>query len=193
VFIENWYSDGQAILLAELTKETALVLGELIEFGSWQGKSSIAIANACYPSPLHVVDHWLGNLDEDKNNISVISARERDVFTEFQQNIAEQTRGNVIVHKQDWREFISEWNGTKIRFCHIDASHDYISVKDNILAVLPFMTEGGILCGDDWESAHLGRTDLNGGVQRAVMETLSEYQSEGNLWYYRIPPSTSQA
>jgi hypothetical protein len=71
-----------------------------------------------------------------------------------------------------------------IKFCHIDASHDYASVRDTLLAVLPRLTSGAVLIGHDYESAHAGRTDLEGGVERAVREVLPDHIVHGNNWVY---------
>ena len=183
-FTERWYHDEQAALLARIAGfiKGRQLDGAFIEIGSWEGKSTIAIANACHPRTLHAVDHWLGNLDESADHVSVMAARQRDVFATFQANMAAHTRGNVVPHRQDWREFMKTWQ-EPIAFCHIDASHDYVSVRDNLAAILPLMVRGGVVCGDDWLSANINRHDLQGGVQRAVMELLPGAQSQGNLWF----------
>jgi hypothetical protein len=71
-----------------------------------------------------------------------------------------------------------------VKFCHIDASHDYNSVHRTIAALLPKLVPGGILCGDDFESAHAGRHDLGGGVERAVRELLPGFEVSGNFWWW---------
>lgn len=72
-----------------------------------------------------------------------------------------------------------------ISFCHIDASHDYNSVKKTIEMILPNMVYGGVLCGDDILYANVNRPDLNGGVERAVQELLPNYTQIGNFWYWK--------
>jgi hypothetical protein len=161
--------------------------GGIVEIGCWQGKSTIALARACYPEPVHAVDHWLGNLDEHSADESVIIARQRDVFKEFMENMRNCTEGNVVPWRMDWREFVKLWTkrvDSSIKFCHIDASHDYKSVRDNIQAILPFIVPGGILCGDDFQTSNLSRHDLDGGVERAVRESLPGFYNHGNLWYW---------
>jgi hypothetical protein len=57
-------------------------------------------------------------------------------------------------------------------------------VKKTIEMLLPRLTEGAILCGDDIASAHRGRLDLEGGVERAVMELLPGYIKDKNFWWW---------
>jgi len=186
-FTENWYSDGQLVDLCRLYDEVRDVPGLIVEFGCWQGKSTVALANACYPDRVRAVDHWRGNIDESPENATVALARERDVYAEFVENIRMYTKGNVDVFRMDWRSFIKELGPrpqNAIKFCHIDASHDYPSVRDNIAAVLPLLASRAVLCGDDFQSASSERFDLHGGVERAVRELLNGFRSNGNLWYW---------
>ena len=71
-----------------------------------------------------------------------------------------------------------------IKFCYIDAAHDYDSVRATLEMILPKLVIGGVLCGDDYTSAHVGRADLRGGVQRAVVELLSDHMSAANAWVW---------
>jgi hypothetical protein len=51
--------------------------------------------------------------------------------------------------------------------------------------LIPNLIRGGILCGDDYMTAHKGRKDLDGGVERAVNEMLQGVNVVGNLWWYQ--------
>jgi hypothetical protein len=48
------------------------------------------------------------------------------------------------------------------------------------------MVKGGVICGDDLLTAHIGRHDLHGGVERAVRELLPNFKSIDNLWYFFV-------
>ena len=50
--------------------------------------------------------------------------------------------------------------------------------------IQPKLVTGGVLCGDDYTSAHDGRADLQGGVQRAVVELLPDHMSAANAWVW---------
>jgi len=186
-YIENWYSDEQLGDLCRLYGEVRGYPGLIVEFGCWQGKSTVALANACYPDRIYAVDHWRGNVDENPNDRTVALAHERDIYSEFLENVVASTKGNVDVFRMDWRDFVEKHlraSENTIKFCHIDASHDYLSVRDNIAAIFPLLAIHAVLCGDDFQSASVERADLHGGVERAVRELLPGFHSIGNLWYW---------
>jgi len=147
-FTEEWFGPGSCLDLAGLVEDVEDVPGLIIEIGSWEGRSTIAIANACRPRVVHAVDTWKGSAGEPSE---VLAAR-RDVFATWQANITEQTAGNVQAHRCDWRFYLESLNRADpptVAFVFIDAEHDFQSVYDCIAAVRPFMAEGGIICGDD--------------------------------------------
>ncbi len=186
-FRQDWYADEQ---LEELTRVCELVrdlAGSVVEIGCWEGKSTIALANACYPETLAAVDHWRGNLEEGQDHESIRVLKETDVFAAFQRNVREMTRQNVRICKTDAFDFLSDFE-KPIKFCHIDASHDYRSVRRTIEMLLPRLVPGAILCGDDYLSAHRGREDLEGGVERAVSELLEGHEHVRNFWYWQYTP-----
>jgi predicted O-methyltransferase YrrM len=185
-FHEEWYADAQLKLRADLGRFVLPLDGSVLEFGSWEGKSTCALANAVYPNTVVAVDTWQGNVDEDLDHESVKIALERDVRSVFLANVAALTQGNVEPVVMDCHAFMKGFNGP-VKLCHVDACHDYASVKRSINAVLPLVVPGGVLCGDDIAFAHAGRKDLDGGVERAVAESLPGYKSAGNLWFWVRP------
>lgn len=184
--IDGSYTQYQ---LDRLVKTTELISkdGLIIEIGAWKGRSTATIANTIYPKMLHVVDTWQGNIDEQKvtgkSHSTVKEASNKDIFKLFEENMKKHTKCNYISYKMDCFDYL---NGLKdkITFCHIDASHDYKSVKKTIEILLPLVVNGGILCGDDIASANKNRLDLQGGVERAVMELLPGYERDRNFWWH---------
>lgn len=166
-FKEEWFSDVSCDALAELAKSVAHLDGRVVEIGSWQGRSTVALANAVAPEVVHAVDTWSGSPGE----ISRLLASGRDVYSEFEANIAELTAGNVVAHRMGWRDYMHYPTPTKFLF--IDAEHTYVEVRDNIAAFLSYMVEGGIVCGDD---AH------HPPVQRAVLEQFPNAERVASLW-----------
>jgi len=182
-FQENWYPDEQLPLLAQAFGIAREQQGSILEIGCWEGKSTVALANACYPETLVAIDSWQGNLTEGADHETVRALEERDVYAAFLANIEQKTQRNVDVHRKDCFEFLESFDAP-VKFCHVDAAHDYSSVKRTIELLLPRVVAGGVLCGDDYASAHAGRDDLEGGVQRAVTELLPGHGSAGNFWYW---------
>lgn len=183
-FHEDWYPDAQLQHLLRVCKYTRPLKGAMLEIGSWEGKSTVALANTCYPETLIAVDSWMGNVAEDPGHYHVGLLATRDVYGAFVENITTLTKGNVQIERNDCFAFMDTFT-EPIKFCHVDASHDYASVKRTLEQVRPLMVEGGILCGDDYVSANMHRADLQGGVQRACMEVLPNHYSVGNFWFWR--------
>lgn len=191
MFNEDWYSIPQCYHISELIKSVSNIDGINIEIGCWEGKSTIALTNTCYPEILYCNDTWEGNIAETlvtgQGHPTIDILKTRDVYKTFIDNMNSNTKGNYRVVKQDcieWLKTIKE----PVKFAHIDASHDYYSVKNTIELLLPNLVPGAILCGDDFISAHIHSQPLHGGVERAVRELLPGFQSVGNLWYWKYMP-----
>jgi beta-1,4-mannosyl-glycoprotein beta-1,4-N-acetylglucosaminyltransferase len=185
-FHEDWYSSDQIFEVLAAYEGTRSLNGGVIAIGCWEGKLTIALANACHPERLLAVDTWTGNAEEDPNHVTVRLARERDVFGQFEKNVHLLTSGNVVPVRRRPHEFLAEWSGP-LKFVHIDSSNDYHSVRRTIESCLRWIVPGGILCGDDFQSAGITRYDLNGGVERAVCELLPDFEQSNNFWLWRRP------
>jgi len=172
-FTENWFPTQSQTALHGLVERVRRVDGLIIEIGSWEGLSSIAIANAAYPRRVECCDTWEGSPGE----ISAELAAERDVFATWQANIDELTAGNVTAHRMGWRDYLPTVS-EPVALCFIDAEHTYIEVADAIRAVLPLLADGGIICGDD---AH------HPPVKQAVLDELGTEHTyvTATLWVWQ--------
>lgn len=187
-FHENWYNEKQLADLVKLAKKTCNLNGTIIEIGCWEGRSTVAIAKAVYPEVLLCNDTWQGNVAESQVSGTIHSTvsicQKRDVYKSFLENMNEFTKGNFEIIKEDCLRWLKSFN-KPVKFCHIDASHDYGSVFETIKLLKPLMVQGGIMCGDDFSTSHKNRTDLSGGVERAVRDNFSDFKllSNNNLWF----------
>jgi len=190
VFNEDWYNDNQIKELISLVNNVKNLDGNIIEIGCWEGKSTVSLANAIYPELLICNDTWLGNVAESEctgiTHASMDIVKERDVYNIFLDNMNTLTKKNYKVVKNDCLVWLKTYN-EKIKFCHIDASHEYESVYKTIELLLPNMVSGGILCGDDFTTSNIERNDLHGGVERAVREHFPDCKNIDNLWYWIKP------
>jgi hypothetical protein len=184
VFHEEWYTDEELKRLAEAVRATAGLQGLIVEIGCWEGRSTAAIANACFPENLLAVDTWQGCPTEAPDHETVRIVRERDVFATFQANMHALTEGNVEPVSEDALAFLRSTD-EPIKFCHVDGAHDYPSVLATLQLLMPRLVEGAVIFGHDYQTAHVGRGDLQGGVERAVRELLPNYVANGNTWSYR--------
>lgn len=175
-FHEDWTSGHHCRFLAAIAQQ-APEHGAVVEIGCWEGRSTVAIANAVYPRDVIAVDHWKGNTEEGDDHPSVIAANERTVRDVFTHNIACLTASNVHSHCMDWRDW-RETCSYPIAFCYLDAAHDEASVRAQIEAILPLMMPGGILCGDDFFAE---------GVWTAVTDLLPGYETNQRVWAWRKP------
>jgi predicted O-methyltransferase YrrM len=172
-FTEDWFGEASQQALARLARGTDGVPGVVVEVGCWEGRSTIALANTVAPDWVYAIDTWQGSDGE----ISAELAAERDVFATFTENVREGTSGNVAPMKMDWRHWFDR-NRQRIRFLHIDAEHSYREVHDNIVAALPWLSPGAIICGDD---AH------HPPVIQAVQDVLGpNFNMTATLWWQRI-------
>jgi hypothetical protein len=183
-FHEDWYPDPQLRHLVRLMHHVRGLSGAIIEIGCREGKSTVALAAACHPETLIAVDSWQGNIAESPNHPHVRLLAERDVHGTFVHNLTTLTRGNVRTERMDCFDFLANFK-EPVKFCHVDASHDYASVKRILEMLQPLVVEGGILCGADSISANAKRADLDGGVERACVEVLPDHFSAGNFWFWR--------
>lgn len=172
-FHEEWFGPESQAALADLYDKVSDLEGDVVEVGCWEGRSTVALANACYPTTVRAVDTWLGSPGE----ISFKLAAERDVYAQFLTNVEEQTAGNVIPFEMGWDEYFCKHAGPT-RFLHIDAEHSYGQVRGNIEAALPHMVPGGIICGDD---------NHHPPVREAVSDVLGNAYLIATLWWWVKP------
>ena len=179
-FTEEWFGEASCEALANLYNLVADLEGDIIEIGSWEGRSTVALANACHPATLHAVDTFEGSPGEVSAELATSRLlTKQNVHATFQRNVADLTEGNVEAHRMGWREWFKETD-TPLRFVFIDAEHSEIEVRENIEAALTRMVPGGIICGDD---AH------HPPVQKAVLDTLGDAMRVATLWYHQVPAS----
>jgi predicted O-methyltransferase YrrM len=187
MFHENWYIESQLQDLSMLLYRTKQLEGNIVEIGCWEGKSAVHLANHSYPENLICNDTWMGNIQESivtgTEHVTEQILKQRDVYGIFVNNMNTLTKQNYSIVKEDCIEWLSSYD-KPIKFIHIDASHEYESVFKTIQLALPKMVKNGVMCGDDFVSANMGRADLHGGVERAVRELLPTFRNIDNLWYY---------
>lgn len=172
-FTENWFGETSCEALADLYGRTTGP-GRVIEVGSWEGRSTIALADACWPEILHAVDTWEGSPGE----ISASLAATRDVYGRWHANVYGTTAGNVVPFRMGWREY-ADLVGAPIRFLFVDAEHTYEEVRDTIDTFRGLMVPGGVICGDDVHHPP---------VRDAVLEAFgSKAMTIATLWYWQAP------
>jgi predicted O-methyltransferase YrrM len=175
-FTEEWFSEASQQVLVNLARVVENIDGLVIEIGSWEGRSTVALANAAHPRCVHCCDTWEGSPGE----ISAELAKDRDVHAIWRTNVETLTAGNVVEHRMGWREYVPTIT-QPVALTFIDAEHTYVEVRDTIEAFVPLMVPGGIICGDD---AH------HEPVRQAVLDVLGidEVFVDATIWIWQAPP-----
>ncbi len=161
----------------------------IVEVGSWKGRSTRAIADNMRPDGLlFAVDTWAGSLGPNA------TAAERAVYEralagkpeswlkdQFLNNMA--GVGNLVVLQMTSVEGAATLHRLRFDMIFIDAAHDYESMRKDILAWRPLLSEDGLFCGHDYHD-YKGRFP---GVDQAVDELISNPKcfpfGEGSLWW----------
>jgi predicted O-methyltransferase YrrM len=155
----------------------------VVEFGSWKGRSTKAIALAC-PGTVYAVDHWKGSESElSTNQAEAVRLGADGLYDLFRLNLRDEIRsGKVIPIRAESKSatlFLSAEKGYGwADMLFIDGDHMYESVKRDIQLWMPFVAHGGLLCGHDYYDAP--------GVMQAVRELIPNHV-EGSIWSYIVP------
>jgi len=92
---------------------------------------------------------------------------------------AKQNAGDAVLHRANSIEFMQAARGKReFDFIYLDTSHDYETVKREIIAAREILAPGGTLAGDDYYEPGAGW-----GVDRAVCEVLPHHVALwGRIW-----------
>jgi len=147
----------------------------ICEIGSWKGRTTRALAEHT-PGVVSVVDHWRGStVGADETTREVDQRGATALYREFAVNVSDLVlQGKVEVWRMSSAEAAIQLSGEPFDLVFIDASHDYASVRHDLLAYRQLLRRGGLLCGDD-----IGFP----GVQRALAECVPDATNPvGKLW-----------
>lgn len=140
---------------------------KIVEIGAFSGRTTRVLTDNTTGQVISV-DDWTGGTDEECKRIIA----EHPVYEEFLANTKDCK--NLQVLKMSSLDAAAALEGKTFDLIFIDASHDYESVKADILAWLPLLAPGGLLCGDD-----IGFP----GVVKAVNELLpGNSRVAGSFW-----------
>ena len=155
------------------------VAGDVVEIGSWQGRSTIALAQGCLDSGngvVHAVDTFRGNPGNE--SMYVVGAEDRsDLEPNFHRNIA--TAGlseQVVTHATSSTEAIGDVSAAVngVRMMYIDGEHTYDAVKEELELYAPLLSPGGLLTFDDYSTRYPG-----------VVEAIHEHLADAGDRYVR--------
>lgn len=153
--------------------EQAKTRRNIVEIGSWMGRSTKALAIPC-EGTVTAVDTWEGTPAEHSEIMKGLTPD--NLFKAFQIHTADCQ--NITPLRMKSVDAAAQFVGKQFDMIFIDAAHDYENVKADIEAWEPLLAEGGLLCGHDFNYAD--------GVKKAVNEYLPGFFMipDGDIWYW---------
>jgi predicted O-methyltransferase YrrM len=147
--IEGWSYRQDLALLYQLA---AQVPGEgvVVEIGSYEGMSTIALAKGVEggdDGPVHTVDPHTG----DRQALEWGGVDEILSEQDFRRNISEAgVEDKVTSYTMTSNALAEQWTGEPIRLLFIDGWHSYDAVADDIRNWVPLLTDRGVVVIDDY-------------------------------------------
>ena len=171
--IPGWMSEGELTWLAT----TAQTCQTILEIGSYLGRSTRALADAC-PGHVYVVDTWT-------NYAWVLDPTARDgdaVYRRCQQNLAPHLdTGHVTLWRGRSLDLTIWQQVPPCDLIFLDGDHSYGTVIQEIQLWAPRVKPGGILSGHDYGAP----STL--GVTRAVQELYGQPDAlHESIWVKRL-------
>lgn len=144
--------------------------GDILEIGSWQGRSTCFLAQACRDSGngiVRAVDHFKGNVGKE-HFYKVGQDDLSDLESNFRNNIdgaglSDHVKLYNMPAQQAATEHLADF--ANLRMLFIDGDHSYEGASHDIRLFAPLLQPGGIIVFDDYHS------DCTG-VQQAVAELI---------------------
>jgi precorrin-6B methylase 2 len=166
--IDGWMCGDELLWLFNTAKE----MDNVVEIGSWKGRSTHALLSGC-KGTVYAVDHFLGSIAERETTHA--EAKTRDIYQDFMRNVG--SFKNLKVLKMDNAEAVKRFEDKSIDMVFIDGGHTYEEVMADIKNWLPKTKK--IICGHD-----LGE----GGVGSAVKKMFGNgFETDrGRIWIERI-------
>lgn len=153
--IPGWLTAGEGYSLFFLVANF-LPEGEIVEIGSFMGRSTCWLAAGCRrkgQGKVTAIDHFHGSPEHRQGGsaeileiVSGIGTRPafENVITSFQLNDYVTIREKDSADIDDWTE--------KVGLLFIDGDHSYEAVKKDFMSWLPFLVTDGIVCFHDYQN-----------------------------------------
>jgi predicted O-methyltransferase YrrM len=168
LIVQGWMSEDDLRWLAlEATTHCRIA-----EIGCWRGRSTTCLADNT-PGVVYAIDHWQGSEEHQPVDADKLYEMFMDTMGPYIQS------GKVIPIHRDSLDAAATLAGLGITFdmIFVDASHDYNSIRADILAWRPLLAPGGLFCGHD--AGHPP-------IMRALAELLPDRApNECSMWVVR--------
>lgn len=156
--IQGMIDDEDGIFLYLLASISSL-RGDIIEIGSWQGKSTCFLASSCKNFSngiVHTIDPFTGNPGKEKQ-YKIKRNDLGDLREGFIKNIESRGLENYIkLYGMTSEKAFSQMKNVRARLIFIDGNHDYEYVKSDIKNFSQLLLNHGIIVLDDYKNTFPG-------------------------------------
>lgn len=157
--IHGWFpAEDRALFQHFLSGEAVLPKGDLVELGTYLGKSAVLIGDYLHPGErFFALDLFEGTVDDaatDADNVVENRFYYRLTRADFEANYLafHDTLPEIIVGQSTLiSDHVPEGS---VRFFHIDASHLYEHVAGDLRAARRLVAPGAVVVLDDYRSLH---------------------------------------
>jgi hypothetical protein len=157
--IGTWYRDTTRRFVLSTMPKGAICA----EIGVWRGDFSAQILEQTRPSQLHLVDQWqVAHDDEHKENwygsdrISKVDLD--DILHSVEDRFSDEIEaGRMLIHRAPSTDTAGKFPDGHFDWIYVDADHTYEGVQADLKAWVPKVIPGGLIAGDDYDSAGVGR------------------------------------
>jgi predicted O-methyltransferase YrrM len=140
--IPGWMQDNELEWLAEQAGKHS----RIVEVGCWVGRSTRALADNTI-GLVYAVDTFLGS---EEHQEFLKDKTPGWILRRFQENLRGCSNVHPIINTSVMATLAFLLDGQKFDMIFLDARHDYDSVRQDILAWMPLLLDGGLLCGHDY-------------------------------------------
>jgi predicted O-methyltransferase YrrM len=166
--------NGERMLLLSLSQT---LKGDIVEIGSWEGKSTSFLAKSIEMSnngKVYAIDHFI-----IPEHLKHKKKFKRDLKKNFQDNMKKLTLDKhiTLLNMPSSKAIIKlKEQDVKIRFLFIDGLHTYEGVKEDFENYFPLVIKGGLIVFDDF-------SDWHPGVKKLISEAIKKNNFESYFYY----------
>jgi len=153
----DWFTHKVPLLMDYFNSVNKNSIIEILEIGSWEGRSACFFLNYFKNSILTCVDTWKGSPENFDNNIVDLSSVEKN----FDKNIFEFE--NRVTKNRMQSKIFFEKNKKKFDFIYIDGSHYYDDVLNDAQEGFKVLKKNSYMLFDDydWNFYKYGKNPIN--------------------------------
>jgi predicted O-methyltransferase YrrM len=146
--INGWSQiSEQGLLFEVITENIESDKLNIAEIGVYQGRGTsiinVILINKKINYNYYGIDHFIGSVEHKKgvDYYGITLNNLKKLLDDYD---------NIKIIKNDSLSESKNYPDNYFDIVYIDASHDYESVKNDILTWIPKIKDGGIICGDDY-------------------------------------------